>query len=277
MTFRSLRWRFAVLVTLSALVIGVWWWYAGPTPQPLAYHNFADQRPLLGVPHALNVLSNLPFIVVGVLGIAFLTSPRAGKAFIAHVERWPYWMFFIGLVLTGIGSSYYHANPNNDTLVWDRAALATTLMALFTAVLAERLGTGWVRWALAPLVLLGIGSVLYWHHTEVEGAGDLRLYLAVQFYPLIVLPLVLWFFPPRYTHGGNLVASLLCYVLAKALEVLDRQVYTAAGLVSGHTLKHLVAALGAAFILLMLWQRRPLRDEAQNAPHANLHQSKASL
>src|SRR5262245_15202615 len=39
-----------------------------PIPQDLSYHTFADDRTMLGVPNFLNVASNLPFIVVGVLG-----------------------------------------------------------------------------------------------------------------------------------------------------------------------------------------------------------------
>jgi hypothetical protein len=251
--------RVAVFLCVSVAAIGGYWWYAGPTPQIQSYYDFADQRPMLGVPHALNVLSNLPFIVVGLLGIVFLGGQRSRRAgvFLQPMERRPYWVYFIGLVLTGIGSAYFHANPTNATLTWDRAALAITLMALFTSILAERVQVDCARWALVPLVLFGIGSVFYWDYTERIGAGDLRFYFIVQFFPLFILPVLLFFYPPRYTHGGDLLASLLCYGLAKALEILDREVYTGAGFVSGHTLKHIVAGLAAGFILLMLWHRQP--------------------
>ena len=145
-------------------------------------------------------------------------QPRRPGVFIEAVERWPYWVYFIGLVLTGIGSSYYHAYPNNDTLVWDRAGLAITFMGLFTAILTERT-RDCARWALGPMVLLGVGSVFYWDATERMGAGDLRLYLTVQFFPLIVLPILLLLYPARYTRSGDLLASLLCYVLAKGLGI----------------------------------------------------------
>ncbi len=254
----SLRLRVAVLAIVSVAVIGGYWVYAGPTPQIQSYYDFADQRPMLRVPHALNVLSNLPFVVVGALGIVFLLNARSRRpgVFVQEVERGPYWVYFIGLVLTGIGSAYFHADPCNETLTWDRAALAITFMALFTSILAERVHVACARWALWPLVLFGAGSVFYWDYTERIGAGDLRFYFIVQFFPLLILPVLLIFYPPRYTHGGDLLASLLCYVLAKVLEILDRQVYTGAGFVSGHTLKHLVASLSAGFILLMLWQRQ---------------------
>jgi hypothetical protein len=232
-----------------------------PLPQPLSYHNFADQRPLLGLPHMLNVASNFPFLVVGVWGMIFMASEKSRRpgAFVQPAERWAYWIYFLGLALTGIGSGYYHANPNNDTLVWDRMALAVTFMALFTAILAERLSWQLSAWLVGPMVTLGIGSVLYWHWTETQGAGDLRFYFVVQFFPLIALPILFLFFAPRYTRTGDMIASLACYGLAKALEILDYPVYAQGGLVSGHTLKHLIAGLSAYFVLFMLQRRRPVK------------------
>lgn len=268
----DVRIRAGAVLVLSVTAISLFWIYAGPITQDQAYYDFADQRPMLGLPHALNVLSNAPFVIVGVLGLAFLWSERSRRpgVFIDAGERWPYWVYFIGLVLTGLGSSYFHADPCNATLTWDRAGLAITFMALFTSILAERMHAVCARWALLPLVLFGVASVLYWDHTERTGAGDLRAYLIVQFYPLVILPMLLWY-PTPYTHGGDLLASLVCYGLAKALEILDRAVYTGAGFVSGHTLKHLMAGLAAAFILHMLAvrQRRPL-VEAEATPRIAL-------
>lgn len=268
----SLRLRVGLFLGVGAIFIGGFWLISGPIPQPKSYHDFADQRPLFGVPHSLNVLSNFPFVLVGALGLAFMASSRSRQpgVFIDSAERWPYWAYFVGLVITGFASSYYHANPNNATLVCDRIGLALTLTALFSAILAERLHPACARYLLVPMLLLGAGSVLYWDWTERHGAGDLRLYFTVQFFPLIVLPLLLFLYPLRYTRGGDLFASLVSYGLAKGLEMLDRQVYTAAGIVSGHTLKHLVAGLSAAFILLMLWKRQPYPKPAPGAQAAAL-------
>jgi hypothetical protein len=249
----------AVFVTFLAILLAsgfllLW----PPIPQPLWYHDFADQRPLLGVPHLMNVVSNLPFVIVGVWGLVYLGKSRRDAA---PIERLPYWVFFAGLVLTGIGSAYYHADPNNDRLVWDRMPLTVTFMALVTAVLAERFDARLAGWLLAPLIVCGVASVLYWHWTEARGAGDLRPYLIVQFLPLVILPIVLLLFRSRYTGTGELWASLGCYGIAKLLEMLDRVVYIAGGIVSGHTLKHLVAAIGAWFVLAMLQRRRELLTE----------------
>ena len=264
---RSLHLRVVVLVAVTVAALGGYWLWVEPHAQPVAYHNFADQVTMLGVPHALNVLSNAPFIVVGSAGVVFLCSARSCGAgvFLLSVERLPYWIYFIGLIGTGLGSMYYHANPNNETLTWDRMFLAVTFMALFTAMLMERVHLA-ARHLLTPLVLFGAGSVLYWQYTERIGAGDLRFYFAAQFFPLLALSIMLLLYPPRYTGTADLVAMLLCYGLAKVLEILDAQIYTGAGFVSGHTLKHLIAGAAAGLVLVMLWHRRPTPQPDSVAP-----------
>jgi len=255
----SFRLRVVILAVFVGAAIGVALaYFPEPYPQPLSYHQFADQRTLLGVPHALNVISNLPFLIVGVWGLLFMASAKSRRpdVFVERAERGPYWVYFVGLVLTAIGSAYYHADPINDRLTWDRMPLAITLMSLFTAVLAERLYWRFASWLLVPLVALGVGSVIYWHVSEVRGAGDMRVYLMVQFLPMLILPVLLVLFKPRYTGTEDLVASLGCYGIAKALEYFDGKIYEQAGFVSGHTLKHLVAGLAAFFILFMLERRR---------------------
>lgn len=247
--------RVGLLMLVCVVFIGGYLLLAAPLPQPQEYHRFADDRPMLGVPNMLNVASNLPFLVVGVWGLIWMASVKSRRPgiFLENSERWAYWLYFIGLALTGLGSSYYHAWPNNETLVIDRIGLALTFMALFTAIVTERLCWKLSVWLVGPMVALGVGSVLYWHWTD-----DLRFYFVVQFFPLVALPLLFLLFRPRYTRTGDLVASLLCYGLAKALEILDRNVYAQGGLVSGHTLKHLVAGLSAYLILFMLQGRQAL-------------------
>jgi hypothetical protein len=252
--------RVAYLVLFCLIGIGGFFLRVGPWPQPLSYHNFADDRCMLAVPNMLNVVSNVPFLIVGVWGMIYLAGSKSNRpgVFLEPMERWPYWIFFIGLALTGIGSSYYHAHPNNDTLTWDRMPLTVAFMGLFTAVLAERLNWRLAGWLIGPLVTLGIGSVVYWHVTEMHDVGDLRFYFVVQFFPMLALPILMLCFPPRYTGTGDLAAALLCYVLAKMLETYDREVYSELALVSGHTLKHLVAGLASYLVLFMLQRRRPI-------------------
>ena len=96
-----------------------------PIPQDLAYHQFADQRTLLGIPHCLNVLSNLPFLLVGLwgFGVVFqLATDPEQQAFVRPADSLAYQILFLGVALVGLGSTYYHLAPSNETLLWDRPA-----------------------------------------------------------------------------------------------------------------------------------------------------------
>jgi hypothetical protein len=248
-----------------------------PVPQPLAYHNMADQRSWLGIPNALNVLSNLPFAVVGVMGLAaiFGSDVDRRRPFHDSWERWPYAALFTAVVLTTVGSSYYHLAPDNARLVWDRLPMTVGFMGLLTAVLAERVSLPVGRWLFAPLLTLGAASVGYWYWSEVQGAGDLRLYLLVQFGSLLVVVLLLVFYPARYVCGGHLVAGLAAYAAAKGLELADERIFALGGIISGHTLKHLVAAGGGACLVGMLrarvqLARRPVPPNSALHPTAPL-------
>ena len=228
-----------------------------PIAQPLWYHDFADQRCLLCVPHALNVLSNLPFLLVGAWGILYLLR-RTPHGFHESWERAPYLVFFSAIALTGFGSAYYHWHPDNDRLLWDRLPMAVGFMAFFASIIAERIDRRAGLLLLVPLVIVGAGSVLYWHWTEVWGRGDLRPYFLVQFYPLAAVPFILILFPARYTRGSDIYGVIAWYAGAKGLELLDELIYSQGHVVSGHTLKHLVGAVSAFLVLFMLQHRRPL-------------------
>jgi hypothetical protein len=236
-----------------------------PLPQDPSYHQFADQRTLLGIPNNLNVTSNPPFVLVGIVGLCLvlglgLRAPEvaAEPCFLEERERWPFVILFLGVTFTGIGSAYYHWEPNNDRLVWDRLPLAVAFMAFFASMIGERIQVQAGIWLLGPLVLQGTGSVVNWRLTD-----DLRIYGVVQFFPLLIIPAMLWFFPPRYTATGYIWGALGWYLLAKVLELqwMDSGIYSLGQIVSGHTLKHLAAALGAFWIFLFLRQRRPFLAE----------------
>ncbi|HUR36331.1 MAG TPA: hypothetical protein VM009_00845 [Terriglobales bacterium] len=224
--------------------------------QPLAYHHFADTRALLGVPNALNVLSNLPFLIVGAWGTWFLIGRRG--AFVEPIEHLPYLIFFLGVALTCFGSGYYHLAPDNDRLVWDRLPMTIAFTALFAALLGERVGIIAGLRALPIFLLVGASSVGYWIWTEHVGRGDLRPYLFVQFFPILAIPLLISLFPPRYTRALDFSYVIGFYLLAKVLEFSDAAIFTATrNLVSGHSLKHLAAAVAVWFVLRMLEKRQP--------------------
>lgn len=244
--------RLLLIAAVILAVVGAVWLHA-PIPQSEGYHNFADQRALLGIPNCLNVISNLPFLMVGTWGLLFVLRPRPGKAvFLTPGERWPYAALFLGVALTSFGSAYYHLAPDDGRLVWDRLPMALGFMSLLSVTVAERLSLKVGRRSLVPLLALGLASVVQWNIS-----GDLRFYLAVQFFTLLVIPLILFLFPPRYTRGADFVVAVVVYSLAKVLESLDKVVFGLSQVVSGHTLKHLTAAVAVYWILRMLEKRHP--------------------
>lgn len=122
---------------LGAATLAVF--FLQPIPQSEAYHNFADQRPLLGIPNCLNVISNAPFLIVGLWGVFALAShkARASRHLIDAYERWPYLIFFFGVALTAFGSSYYHLHPNDARLVCDRLPMTIGFTGLLSAMITE--------------------------------------------------------------------------------------------------------------------------------------------
>jgi hypothetical protein len=234
-----------------------------PIPQDPAYHRFADVRPVGNVANGWNVLSNLAFIVVGLCGLSRIgkAATGPGTAFIDARERWPYALFFAGVALTGLGSAYYHWAPDTPRLFWDRLPMAVGFMALLAATVAERVSVTAGLIVLGPLIAAGVGSIIYWRAGELRGAGDLRPYALVQFLPALLILLMLWRCPPRYTGGGFLVGVLGIYGAAKVFEALDGPIFSLGSLLSGHTLKHLTVALAAWWVVKALDTRRATTAE----------------
>jgi hypothetical protein len=245
--------RFAILIG-AIVAAAVVMYFVPPILQNEAYHNSADKRALFGIPNCLNVVSNFFFLVVGFWGLRTIWHDAK---FIDRVERAPYVAFFAGVLLTAFGSSWYHLNPNDATLVWDRLPMAIGFMALVAAVAGERINPpiGLGMALLLPLIMLGVSSVLYW-----AVRGDLRPYAFAQFGSLLVLVLLIVLFPARYTRTYDLGISLALYALAKLFEAADRPIFDFLKFVSGHTLKHLSAALSAYWIVRMLRLRRPIQQ-----------------
>ena len=211
----------------------------GPIAQFEDYHRFADQTVFLGVAHAGDVLSNAAFALIAVWGIWRLWP----------VESHGYRLFLAGLLLTAFGSGYYHLAPDNARLVWDRLPIALTCAGLLAAMRAEcGVATNEARDALL-LAVAAVAGVLWWRVTDLHGAGDLRWYLLFQILPLVLIPL--WQAIGRASRARRLAvaAAIALYAAAKLAELYDHQLLAVLRVASGHTLKHLLAAL-AAFVLL---------------------------
>lgn len=240
------------LAALLVLGLGVLVWLLLPViEQPQAYHQFADRRWWLSVPNAADVLSNLAFVAVGLLGLWRLG--RTGPS-LAPVVRAGLLAFFLGLLLTGLGSGYYHWAPTDATLVLDRLPMTIAFAGVFGAVLGERVSPRAGAIALVLMLVLGPLSVLHWMWT-----GDLALYAVIQFGGMAAL-VALLLLTPRAGDSLPWWPLLLWYGLAKAAEAADQVIWYATGeLLAGHALKHVAAAIGGLVIVRALSARAKWR------------------
>jgi hypothetical protein len=230
--------RFVIIapVALGAILL---LFLTSPAYQDPSYHNFIDRRSMNGLPNALNVLSNITFFMTGLYGVILVIKRTTRFVGIDVI----YLVFFISVILIGFGSAYYHWSPDNLTLVWDRLPMTVAFMTFTSIVVTERYSKASEIKLFPWLIAVGVFSVIYWSWT-----GDLRLYIAIQFGPILFLPLLIWKYPGPGTSW--LWLTILMYIAAKLFEVADQQIYHLTGdLVSGHTLKHLA---GAAGVLLMV-------------------------
>jgi hypothetical protein len=238
-------WREGLLILVPALSL-IGFFSSESIPQDPTYHNFADQRVVAGIPNFANVASNIPFLAVGALGLVLCLRRRGSSA--------PWTAFFVGIALVCFGSGYYHLLPQNATLVWDRLPITLAFMGLFVALLSEHIDESLGRLLLVPALAVGAASVGWWRY-----ADDLRFYFWVQFTPLLVIPVLLALFSSKYTHRVYLLYGVGSYVLAKIAEIYDQELFAlTSNFISGHSVKHILAALAALFVYLMLRQRRPI-------------------
>jgi hypothetical protein len=224
--------RSRALLAVSLFAVVVVFLFVEPYPQPQSYHAFADDRVLLGIPNFWNVATNAIFLIPGIAGLWILGSgdhegilPGLSPA---------YHILFIGVLLTAFGSAWFHLAPDNDTLFWDRLPMTIAFMSLTAIIVGEHISESLGRMLLWPLLVIGAASVLYWDFSESREAGDLRLYGLVQFLPLLLIP-----------------AILLMY------ELLDAALFNLGGFISGHSIKHVCAALGPMVLIYGGMNRRP--------------------
>ena len=282
-----------VPVTVVLQIISAFFLFVGPISQPQSYHNFADRRRCvcrcggmmflppnyqhIGIvlPNFGDTASNVVILLGGLSGVVSLVAldlmgetETDGRVGIGRTpsEEWQLGvclpLFFAATVTVSIGSTYYHWNPNNSTLVWDRLPMTVAFAAIFCYMLDEYLPaqddgskdeSSIGQDMLLPLIITGIASVLYWSWTD-----DLRLYAVVSIFPmLLMVVLVLCCSPPR--HGGTVqqVVGLLLYSASKICEDKDYEIFNLTGKrVSGHSLKHILAGLAPIAIAHMVFMRK---------------------
>ena len=236
----------AVAVAVTAVI-----WLIGPIRQWQSYHRFADTRSCCGVANTADVLSNLPFLFIGLYALTRLRD----VVVTAPWERIAWIVLFVGTVLTAFGSGWYHLAPDDNRLAWDRYPMTLVFTSMTSLLVGERVSNRLGRALLWPLVVVGVASVEIWRRGTLVGGGDLRLYATLHYVPLLVLPLLLWFFRARTTISRYQLWAALWYGVAKLLEWQDRNVYEALGFVSGHTLKHLAGAACCWMLCAYAWRR----------------------
>lgn len=230
--------------------------FVDPISQPQNYYNFSDKNNYFSISNFWNVISNIPFIIIGFIG---LYENKKKKLIHDNFKNTPvYSVFFFGVFLTGFGSSWFHLNPNDATLVWDRLPMTIGFMALTTGLLSEYLHRDIQNKLFYPLLCIGFISVLYWYYSEQQGRGDLRLYGLVQFLPLLLIPVIALTHQSRFTHNNLLVGVVLFYLLAKLAEHYDQAIHQLFGFISGHSMKHLLAATATYLVLVMLKRRKQI-------------------
>jgi hypothetical protein len=238
MAFRS-----SILLVLAlCAIVGVY--FLPPISQDPAYHNFADERTLFSIPNFWNVISNIPFLILGLTGLyIFIRNNRLSRESVAIFT------LFIGIAGIGLGSAYYHWSPGNTTLVWDRIPMTVTFMSFFAIIISNHVNERWGFIMLLPLLLIGILSVVMWYYSEVNGNGDLRLYALVQFLPMLYIPLIVFIYPTPTIIRIEIVVIILLYIVAKFFESRDVIIFDSGEIISGHTIKHLFAAAAVYYIL----------------------------
>jgi hypothetical protein len=214
--------------------------------QQQAFHDFADKRPLLFIPNAGDVLSNLAFLIVAIWGLTVLrkdTIIAASQNNLRNAYRW----MFLGLMLTAFGSAFYHWAPMDKRLVWDRLPMTMVFMPLLAATFIERLDVKG-NWLLIAAVVAGAGSVFYWKFSQ-----NLMPYYIAQYGAIFLILLSIILLPSAYTKRYNILVAAGFYAIAFTCEKFDRSIFSFTHeIVSGHTIKHLSAAVGFCFMVMML-------------------------
>ncbi|MGP1630587.1 MAG: hypothetical protein ACTS5V_11655 [Giesbergeria sp.] len=206
-------------------------------------HAFADQRGLWGIPCVLDVLSNLPFAIAGLWGLVALL--RMPQCLLDTASRALATLFFVGLLCTAVGSTVYHWQPQNAGLLWDRLGMVLPFAGLLGLAAAGRVSAR-AGWATAGTVLLaGPLAVVWWAHS-----GNLLPWAVVQLGGMLVVVALAWLPRREGALALHLGAVIALYALAKLFEGADHWVFAAtAQVLSGHSLKHVLAA-GAALPVL---------------------------
>lgn len=248
-----------ILLAGGAILMAIIGFLVGPIPQTADYNHFADQRNWMGISNAANVLSNIPIALAGLWGLRLLFTSKKVH-FKDDRERWPWLGVSIGLFLTALGSSYYHLEPDNFRLMWDRLPLSIIFTSYVAALISERINVYLGLFLWPALLIMGFISVLLWYISELQHASDLRLYLSLQTFALLAT-LIMLLTPSPYDRRWDIGIVIALFGLARLFEIYDFRIYQfSQGFISGHTLKHVTAGVAGIWLIRMLTKRKKLRS-----------------
>lgn len=241
---------YVILITIAIISIAGLF-ILSPIEQNKEYHNFCDSDTIFKIPNFWNIVSNILFLIIGFIGLFKYRSLSETKI--------QYFIFFIGISLVSLGSGYYHLNPNNNTLVWDRLPMTIVFMSFFSIIISEFIDFKIGLKILFPALLIGLLSVVYWIIFN-----DLKIYVLVQFYPILTILVILIFFKSKYNLTIGYWILLFAYIIAKVFELFDYQTQSVLKVLSGHTLKHIVISIGIIGLLFTYMKREKNKTIANN-------------
>lgn len=248
----ALKFLLVTVTVVSSIVL----FFCKPIPQDESFHHFADIRSMFFINNCCNVLSNLLFLFVGITALQKLWR---NKLVLVTQIKAAYYIFFTGVLLVAFGSAWYHYNPSNTTLVWDRLPMTIAFMSLLSITLAEFVSVTAGRIGLIPFLLTGVFSIAWWQYGEMHNNGDLRLYALVQYLPILLLVLLFLFGHAAYNIKWGYLTLFGAYVLAKLAEHFDAGIYQLTnGLMAGHFFKHIITAIGLWLFLVFLQKRKSI-------------------
>jgi hypothetical protein len=207
------------LVLMACVAIGLFVIFAPPLHQSQSYHEFADRRTILGIHDFWDVISNLPFLIVGLLGLIKFRDKTTR-------------VLFAGVFFTAFGSAYYYLAPDSARLFWDRLPMTIAFMSLLALATNQQKLT-------VPFVFFGMATVVWWKVTD-----NLWLYGLVQFGSMAALMAI------AIRREPGLWPVFILYGLSKISELFDKLIYSSFP-ISGHSIKHLLA--GAATWYIFRW------------------------
>ena len=246
--------RLYLISLLSLVVLALSY---GPIPQPQNYHAFADDRVFWNIPNAFDVMSNLAIIYPGIIGLAFVHE-RRNNSVVSDDETSIHITLFAGMILTFAGSVWFHLEPNDSTMLWDRLGMSIVIGSCISLMINDLWDRGLAGKIHIPIVIASITSVLWWPVFD-----DLRVYFIIKHQPFIIFPILMLFGVRIYDKISGYYWGLSMFILATAFEFADQAIFDATGFISGHTLKHIAAGIGLWFLMTMVRDRQklPLEEE----------------